>query len=192
MKAWSEKNAKRQAWIRHEGPCWENGSCRFLKPGNPSVRKRKMAVSVCRPCLCFSGPVKAECWCHMSLPWLSETGPSESDSILTLTESGKTGSPVHWPIQNQSCHIMSLRSWRSSWCWRSPAPIGTKSCCVCWPGSRVCNCSMGTEWASMKMMFKLSPRPQWCRSLLLQGRNRLCKNEANGKLGEHLYLQTVN
>lgn len=121
---------------------------------------------------------------------VSETGPSESHSILTLTECRQTGSPVHWPIQNQSCHIMSLRSWRSSWCWRSQAPIRTNSCCVCWPGSGVCNCS--SEWTSVKMMFKLSPRPQWCRSLLLQDRNRLYKNEANGKPGEHLYLQTVN
>lgn len=112
---------------------------------------------------------------------VSETGPSESHSILTLTECRQTGSPVHWPIQNQSCHIMSLRSWRSSWCWRSRAPIRTNSCCVCWPGSGVCNCS--SEWASVKMMFKLSPRPQWCRSLLLQDRNRLYKNEANGKPG---------
>lgn len=30
---------------------------------------------------------------------VSESGPSESHSILTLTECRQTGSPVHWPIQ---------------------------------------------------------------------------------------------
>lgn len=119
----------------------------------------------------------------MSLPWVSETGPSELHSSLSLTESGQTGSPVHWPIQNQSCHIMSLRNWRSSWCWRSRALIRTNSYCSCSPRSGVCNWNMGSEWASMKMTCKLSPRSQWCRSLLLQDRNRLCKNEANGKPG---------
>lgn len=165
MKAWSEKKVKRQAWSRP----WRT----TLRKWGLSVFKswkfisKKMVLSVCRLCLCIEGLVKSGgATCPRCESRTSGLPMSHTASILPLTESRQTGSIAHWPMRNQSCHIMSLRRWRSSGCWRNQALIGTKSPCVCRPHFGVRNGSMGSE-QTWRWYASLSHRPQLCRSLLL-------------------------